>query len=193
MNILVLGPQPSKIAKFLIQRGYSVFECDYPIDEFLLKREKIEFAISYGYRHIIKPEIIKYLEGKIINLHISYLPWNRGSDPNFWSFLENTLKGVTIHYVDSGLDTGDIVFQKQIMFEESKMTLSTTYEILSNEIFRLFKDGWEQIIHGKAPRFRQKGKGSYHNSKDKEPYQYLIEKHGWDTPVEYIKGKALPQ
>ena len=193
MKILVLGPQPSKIAKYLSQRGHSVFACDEPIDEFLLKKENIGFAVSYGYRHIIKPEIIKYLEDNIINLHISFLPWNRGADPNLWSFLENTPKGVSIHHVDSGIDTGDIIFQKEVMFEESEETLSTTYEILDNEILQLIKDRWEQIINGKAPRFGQKGNGSYHSSKDKEPYLYLIEQHGWNTPVKYIKGKTLPK
>ncbi len=191
MNILVLGPKPSKIGKYLSKRGYSILEYDDPVDEFLLQKENIGFAISFRYRHIIKPEIIKYLEGNIINLHISYLPWNRGSDPNLWSFLENTPKGVTIHYVDSGVDTGDIIVQKEIMFAESEMTLSTTYEILDNNIFQLFKDEWRQIIHGKAPRSRQNGIGSYHNSRDKEAYQYLLDQHGWDTSVENIKGKAL--
>ena len=43
---------------------------------------------------------------------MSYLPWNRGADPNFWSILEDTPKGVTIHIMDESIDTGDILYQK---------------------------------------------------------------------------------
>ncbi|MCL0081308.1 hypothetical protein M1N64_03665 [Peptococcaceae bacterium] len=46
-------------------------------------------------------------QGRAINLHISFLPWNRGADPNFWSFIENAPVGVSIHYLDEGIDTGD--------------------------------------------------------------------------------------
>jgi len=54
-----------------------------------------DFIISYGYRHIITPDIIDAMSDKvrgdrIINLHISYLPYNRGSDPNLWSWLNDT-------------------------------------------------------------------------------------------------------
>ena len=54
---------------------------------------------------------------RAINLHISYLPWNRGADPNLWSAV-GMPKGVTIHYINDGFDTGDILFQKAILFVE---------------------------------------------------------------------------
>ena len=193
MNMLSLGPKPSPISEFLNQRGYSVIEYNDLIDTLFLKKQDIDFAISYRYRHIIRPEIITYLDGKIINLHISCLPWNKGSDPNLWSFLEDTPKGVTIHYVDSGIDTGDIIVQKQVVFDEEKETLSSTYDILNNEIVQLLKDNWKFIIRGEGPRIKQKGTGTVHNSRDKEPYQYLLAEKGWDTPVMNIKGLALPK
>ena len=40
----------------------------------------------------------------IVNLHISYLPFNRGSHPNYWSFVENTPKGVSIHEIDEQIE-----------------------------------------------------------------------------------------
>lgn len=68
------------------------------IDKLLeIKPQKI---ISYSYRYLIKKEIIDFMPTSIINLHISYLPWNRGANPNFWSFVDNTIKGVTIHEID---------------------------------------------------------------------------------------------
>ena len=66
------------------------------------------------------------------------MPYNRGSHPNFWSFVENTPAGVTIHEVDEGVDTGKIINQKQIVFdlnhEKNKLTFRSTYKILIREI-----------------------------------------------------------
>ena len=70
-----------------------------------------KLIVSYNYKHIIQPEIIVLMNGRLVNLHISYLPWNKGSDPNFWSFIDNTPKGVTIHKIDNHLDTGAILYQ----------------------------------------------------------------------------------
>jgi len=191
MNILVLGPFSSPITEFLLHNNFSVIEHVDQVDISYLEKRKIDFAISYKYRHIIRPEIITYLNGNVINLHISYLPWNRGSDPNLWSFLENTPKGISIHYVDSGIDTGDIIIQKEVVFDEMNETLSSTYNYLNYEIIRLFKNNWDFIINGLAPRRRQTCTGTSHRSRDKKPYQYLLEKNGWDTPVKIIRGVAL--
>lgn len=191
MNILVLGPSSSPVSSLLQQKGYLVTEHSGPVDERFLKNNRINFAVSYRYRHIIGQDVIDFLDGKIINLHISYLPWNRGADPNLWSFLEDTLKGVSLHYVDPGIDTGDLITQKHIFFDETKHTLATTYEILNREIIDLFAKYHDSIIRGDAPRIKQPEGGTVHKLKDKEPYLHLLSKKGWDTPVLEVKGKAL--
>lgn len=191
MNILILGPSGSPITSFLRHQGHSTTEHFDPIDIEFLEENGFEFAVSYRYRHLIRQETIDFFEGRIINLHVSYLPWNRGSDPNLWSFLEDTPKGVSIHYVDSGVDTGEIITQKQVYFDEPKHTLSTSYEILNKKIISLFKENWELIARGDAPSLQQPEGGSLHKLKDKEPYLYLLSNKGWDTPVLEIKGKAL--
>ena len=61
-----------------------------------------------------------------------------------WSFLEDTPKGVTIHYIDEGIDTGDIIVQKEVFIDEDKETLKSSYEILNKEIQALFKENWGQ-------------------------------------------------
>ena len=98
-----------------------------------------ELIISYNFNYLINSEIIEYMKGKIINLHISYLPWNRGFSPNIWSFIESTPKGVTIHQVDEGLDTGRILFQKEICFAPAGDTFISTYDRLNEENVQLFQ------------------------------------------------------
>jgi hypothetical protein len=84
-----------------------------------------DLIISFGYRHIISKEIIKSVNCPIINLHISYLPYNRGAHPNFWSFYDKTPSGVTIHLVNEGIDTGPIIYQRHIIFDNNeKMRMS---------------------------------------------------------------------
>lgn len=95
-------------------------------------------VVSYGYRHILKQNMIDGLDCPIFNLHISYLPYNRGAHPNFWSFYDNTPSGVTIHLIDSGVDTGQIVKQKYVNFQETDDTFVKTYSALTENIENLF-------------------------------------------------------
>jgi methionyl-tRNA formyltransferase len=191
MNVLLLGPKRSPITSTILETGCKVIECSDKIDVSFLEKNKVQFVVSYRYRYIIKPLVLKFLKGNAINLHISLLPWNRGADPNLWSFLENTPKGVTIHYIDEGLDTGDIIAQKEIFFDEEQETLATTYNKLNEEIIRLFQEQWPLILEGKAARKKQPPGGSFHKLSDKKEYEYLLREKGWDTLVKNLKGKAL--
>lgn len=108
-----------------------------------------DLIISYGYRHIMNKNLLKKLKRPPINLHISYLPYNRGSHPNFWSFIDRTPSGVTIHEIDDGIDTGKIVFQKKINFKPFKnknLTFVKTYKILNKKIIQLFISKFYKII-----------------------------------------------
>lgn len=136
----------------------------------MLERIKPKLVISYNYRHIIKPDIIKAVHGDIINLHISLLPWNRGSAPNIWSFIDNTPKGVTIHVLDEGLDTGDILLQKEIFFNEENETLKSSYERLNMAIVQLLQDNWSYVYGRNWHLQKQAEGGSAHTMKDLQRY-----------------------
>jgi methionyl-tRNA formyltransferase len=190
MKVLVLGVIPSPASRILKKHGCDTLECDARVDVDFLRKNSIDFAVSYRYRYMIWKPIIEYLKGNIINLHISLLPWNRGADPNLWSFLEDTPKGVTIHYVDECLDTGDIIVQKEVFFDYSDETLATTYQKLNEEILELFKCEWPSISAGRATRQKQPMIGSFHSLKDRKKIEYLLAERGWDTPVITLVGKA---
>lgn len=125
-----------------------------------------DIIISYGYRHILKSNVLKTAVRPIVNLHISYLPYNRGAHPNFWSFLDNTPSGVSIHEVDEGIDTGPIICQRHINFLITENTFAKTYERLNNEIEQLFLDNFEMIMNRTYVPIFQAGKGTYHSVKD---------------------------
>ncbi len=162
MRVLFLGDDDNFIVDYL-RVSNDVFCTKDKIDA--ESASQFDFLISYGYRHILKSDILSLFPDKAVNLHISYLPYNRGADPNLWSFLEGTPKGVTIHYMDEGIDTGDIIVQELVeMYPED--SLRTSYERLQIRIQRLFIKHWHYISNGTCLRIQQ-GEGTIHYIKDK--------------------------
>ena len=139
---------------------------------------KFDFIISFGYRKIIPYPVIKKLKRPIINLHISYLPYNRGAHSNFWSFVKNTPKGVSIHEIDKGVDTGNIIIRKKIRFNiDKKTTFKTTYKKLILEIENLFKKNYQCIINNKYKSTKQKNRLKLNLKKD------LPKSINWETSI----------
>lgn len=192
MSVIFLGPNNKPqlaIVDFLKSLDESVIKTNQILDINFIKKNKFKYLISYGYRYIIKNEILEIFSKNAINLHISYLPWNKGSDPNLWSFLENTPKGVTIHVMNEKIDQGEIMFQKELYFNNQE-TLKTSYEKLNNELVELFINSWSRIKNNKVKLSIQNiKKGTYHKSSDKEAYKDLL-KNGWDTRVETLINGA---
>jgi len=142
----------------------------------------IDFIISYNYTHIIKQDVISLFPHKIINLHISMLPWNRGASPNIWSFLEATPSGVTIHEVDEGIDTGDILLQQEIFFNFNTETLKGAYKKSHALINKLFCENWNKIKNGLIkPTPQSKTEGSIHFKKDSIKFERIL---NYDDTIE---------
>jgi methionyl-tRNA formyltransferase len=115
----------------------------------------------------------------IINLHISYLPFNRGAHPNFWSFFDNTPSGVSIHLIDEGIDTGPIIYQKRVKFSATERTFNKTYVKLKHEVEKLFLSQLKNILLDKWISNPQIGKGTYHSIRDL-PSEFS----GWNADIQ---------
>jgi methionyl-tRNA formyltransferase len=181
MRILLLCPYPEQVAKTFERCGDSVAVSTDQISS----TPDVDWIVSYGFRHIIREPLVSKFAGRMVNLHISYLPWNRGADPNFWSWFDDTPKGVTLHYIDAGLDTGDIIGQREVRFGPNE-TLRTSYEKLQGEIAQLFDDAWPLVRNCSLTARKQITGGSYHRAIDKEPIWSRLPL-GHDTPVNEIK------
>lgn len=183
MKIITLGASAVKLHASL--REHEIWHLE---DELELQ-EIINFApdliVSFGYRYLVREPVLKAFRNRIINLHISMLPWNRGADPNFWSWLEDTPKGVTIHLIDSGLDTGAILFQRGVDFDPSE-TLATSYSKLHQVVVQLFEYNLEKIVNFDfVPRAQDKTRGTLHRSADKDSVFKSLSQ-GWDTPCSVL-------
>ena len=155
-----------------------------------LKIKQPDIIISYNYKYIISENMISFINNMnvdILNMHISYLPWNKGSDPNFWSFIDDTPKGVTIHRLEKGLDSGDILYQKLIKLDARKETFQSSYNRLNEEIISLFCDNWEDIKYKNYKLIKQQEKGSYHKHKELQEIQTKVPFKWEDNIAKYIE------
>jgi methionyl-tRNA formyltransferase len=185
MFVAVLSHYPDEISGALDEAGDSWAAFD-TIEEV----QEADFVISYGYRHIIRKPHISRFGDRLINLHISHLPWNRGADPNLWSFIDGTPKGVSIHIVDEGLDTGPILIQREVHVSG---TLATSYQQLRDGMRALFAESWKAIRAGALmPRPQERASGSHHRSADKQDIWARLPL-GFATPIVDVEalGQAL--
>jgi methionyl-tRNA formyltransferase len=177
VKVLLLSPYPERLADILRDDDVVplVSKIHWP---------NVDFVISYGHREIIREPYLSEYKGRIINIHLSLLPWNRGADPNFWAWFDNTPHGVSIHHMDDGIDSGPIIFNGTVdMTLDPIGTLESSYGILQNHAVYLFGILWENFKYkGKLPRGRPNEGGTYHRSKDKEQWMARFPL-GWKTPV----------
>jgi len=158
----------------------------HPLTIDILKALSPDFVISYNYKHIIKEDVLKVLDNKIINLHISYLPYNKGAHPILWSVVEGTLSGVTIHIIDKGIDTGKILVQKIVELDKENDTLQSAYQKLHKEIQQLFIENWDKIKNGGIKPYKQIGQGTYHNVVNFSRFVKKYKKFNWNMKIKDI-------
>ncbi|MFX3625089.1 MAG: phosphoribosylglycinamide formyltransferase [Ectobacillus sp.] len=84
-----------------------------------LRALEVEWVILAGYMRLIGGTLLRAYGGKIINIHPSLLPSFPGKDA-IGQALQAGVKitGVTIHYVDEGMDTGPIIAQEAVRIED---------------------------------------------------------------------------
>jgi methionyl-tRNA formyltransferase len=77
-----------------------------------LSKYQCDLFVSMSFNQIFKKQIINLTRYKIINCHAGKLPFYRGRNILNWALINDESEfGITIHYVDEGLDTGDIILQ----------------------------------------------------------------------------------
>lgn len=166
MILLLSNNDNVKLLKDKLDKDYEVVLYHDKITSEYIKELNPEIVISYNYSHIVKEDVIDLLGDKIINMHCSLLPWNKGASPNLWSFIDDTPKGVTIHVLEKGLDTGRLLLQEEVTFDEETETLASSYNKLQETIVDLLVSNLEDILDGNIVPTEQKGEGSYHRTSD---------------------------
>lgn len=188
MKVLFLGYADCPLIGFLQARGCAVVCRQDKITPEWVVEEGCEFLVSYGYRHLIRKPVLDLFGARAVNLHISLLPWNRGSDPNLWSVIDDTPKGVTIHLLEEGLDTGPILFQRKLEFANSE-TLASSYAKLRMALEDLFMQSWDALATGSCEATPQPAQGTAHRAADKQDFLQRLPA-GFDTPLSEVRRFA---
>jgi phosphoribosylglycinamide formyltransferase 1 len=80
-----------------------------------LEEHDVDFVVLAGYMHLLTPPFLARFPRRIVNVHPSLLPAFPGAhaiDEALAADAETT--GVTVHYVDEGLDSGDVIRQEEV-------------------------------------------------------------------------------
>lgn len=84
-----------------------------------LRQHQVELVVLAGFMRILKHDLLSAFAGRIINIHPSLLPKYRGMEA--WKQAlqaGESVTGCTVHYVDSGVDTGAIIAQAEVDIEK---------------------------------------------------------------------------
>lgn len=143
-------------ALFVDSKGKSREEYDQELAQ-IMKEHKVDLVCLIGYMRILSSEFIQQFPGHIINVHPALMP--KFSGPGFYgkSVHEAVLEageqetGCTIHIVDEGVDTGEILAQKKTLIE-----VDDTPETLKEKVQSLEKKLYPEVIRHFAEKERDK-------------------------------------
>jgi phosphoribosylglycinamide formyltransferase 1 len=103
-----------------------------------LQAREIDFIVLAGYMRLIGPTLLTEFEGRIVNIHPSLLPAFPGKDAIGQAIAAKVqVSGVTIHFVDEGMDTGPIIEQREIPLteNETKETLQKKIHTIEHQLY----------------------------------------------------------
>lgn len=114
-----------------------------------------DLFISMSFNQILRKRIIDAAPLGFINCHAGALPYYRGRNPLNWALInDEKYFGVTAHYVDEGIDTGDIIIQKKVDILEQD-DYSSLLEKAFIKCSEVLAEAVEHIVADKVNRVRQ--------------------------------------
>ncbi|MCI5839130.1 MAG: methionyl-tRNA formyltransferase [Peptoniphilaceae bacterium] len=131
---------PTEVKKYALKKGLKVFTPDsVNSEEFLISLDefKIDFIIVVAFGQFIGEKLLNKYRNRIINLHPSKLPKYRGSSPIQYTLLNGDKRAsVTSMLIDKGMDSGDLLLQKETEVLESDdfYSLSKKLSLLGAEV-----------------------------------------------------------
>ena len=143
-------------AFFVDYKGLERKEHEKKIVE-ILEKYKVDLIVLAGYMRILTPYFVRKYKGKLINIHPALLPSFPGTDGygDTWKY-GSKVGGLTVHFVDEGVDTGPIILQKTNSIKETdtletfkKRGLKMEHQALP-EAIKLFCQGKLKIVGRKV-------------------------------------------
>ena len=149
----------SPVKEFALEKNLKIYQPEKVKNnvEFIekIKRFKPDVICVVAYGKILPKEILEISKFGCINVHGSLLPHYRGAAPIQWAVLNgDKTTGITTMYMDTGMDTGDMILKEEIEIGENDTT-GDVWEKLSKIGANLLVKTLKQIEEGTAPRIPQ--------------------------------------
>jgi methionyl-tRNA formyltransferase len=125
----------------------------------------LDLMLGIHFPYIVPAELLALARVGWLNLHPAYLPWNRGWHTASWALLGETPLGATLHFMDDGIDTGDIVHQLRLEIGPGD-TADSLYPRLERLEFDVFRQAWPVIRAGTYQRTAQPPDEGSHHARD---------------------------
>jgi len=98
-----------------------------------IHKNQIDLIILAGFMRILSPNFTARFKRMIVNIHPALLPAFPGLDAQRRAWDTGVAKtGVTVHFVDEGVDTGEIILQREFIIDRTK-----SFEFFKNELLKL--------------------------------------------------------
>jgi methionyl-tRNA formyltransferase len=133
-----------------------------------IREHDADLLVSVYYTQILSPRILEAVDGPLLNFHPSLLPRHRGTAPIIWAIVEgDTTTGLTVHHLDRGIDTGNIVVQHRLPIHPEDtghhlhLKMAKLVRGTAAELIRAWSQG-RSIPSGRP----QTGEATHHSSRD---------------------------
>ena len=185
-KIRILGPKSrnESIRKKLCNQGFEVIVSPEPYEDNLDDDFSPDIILSSGYDRLLRPKTVQRFPQRIINLHAAYLPWARGIGTTLFATMLRYPYGVSIHFINEGLDTGNLISRKLVQ-PGPKDTLRTFYTKLLSATEELFFESFPKIMHGQTGGVPQEQLGEINTNRSRLQFESLLDAcpKGYDTLI----------
>jgi len=199
VKVLLLGDSPIALYALQLLKDYDVYivrdGSDSPSVNIILKDFKPDVAFSIKYPYVLTKDFIDGIGVPILNFHTAPLPELRGVDTCSWAIYHKLKKfGITVHIIDEGIDSGDIVLKETFPIKK----WDTAYSLYCKNLIllrKVIRENLIRFVNGDYLAWENEGKVSYFHKKGEFDYTDLkVPKENQDIFIRsrYFPGKQLP-
>lgn len=148
--------------------------------------------LSLEYDRLLRPEL--FGSARLVNLHLSMLPAFRGVATSYWPIVTGCLKaGVSLHEIDSGVDTGPLIAQKSFPIGPNWTSWDLHKALLFHGELLLFEH-FDALVSGSYQGTPQPEGGSYFDRKSKDFSSRELDHYlNWESFDRNYRAMSFPK
>lgn len=150
-----------------------------------------DLCVIAHFERIIKKDLLSIPRLGFINLHPSLLPYYRGLAPQHMPIINGEEKvGITVHYVDEGTDTGDIILQKEYSIDDD-IYVADLHALWMNEYKTIVLEAIDKMLNGDPVTEQRYMQGSFYAKMEDKPYT-LDKSWSKEAAYRWVRAMSFP-